>query len=716
MEESSQEKSPKSAALVILEMPRQLHLSDPQRALLQRVFASMAKVQIVTEFTDGRTNTRVLLVRATRLDGRTELPVVVKMGHKTQIDHEWHATQEHILNLLPGFVPVQGAPIELADIVVDGQPLSAIRYAQVGDGIFTIQSLRDYYHQADIRQLWHLLDQRLFTQLRQLWQATLVRKHISIQQSYEAILPVNFIIQVQDTVPPADSVGVVTLNAESLPAVITNTMSLQVGDWVQLVGFSVQEIDHTRHEITLDLTASTSNIKPSYRIRLQAVEMLESYYVSEHLPPIVGKVLATRSDLLHAQVEAQLDKGVDLTESRIRLAENRDVTVPNPLVLLPTLLSRTIEANCATIHGDLNLRNILVDSDARSAHLIDGAAARHDYLLHDLLRLERDVMTDLVAETFFQANLPPTTTLMLYHYVHCAISNQPRPSGNFAIPSELPPILQGVFIFLVTIREAARKFLINQERWDEYYIGLCIHLLGALKFKDLDNAPTGQRPKAIAFWGAASVAGILAGEVSCREISWAPLDLRQATRSEDSDKRGFNREAKNSRDNLDGDISLRGNQSVRIQGDVISGGTVNQTSFHGPVTGPVHTGSGDIHVHPSQTVESSPTVITNVWYSPKVYGFWAVRTYDIGTLEIRAHLVTFRGRKHQFQITKIQSVTHEHMPGDLNNNWVKVAYLNEKGVLTVAFFADATKLGVGNLVGGSEEIFQALYAFESINR
>lgn len=36
-------------------------------------------------------------------------------------------------------------------------------------------------------------------------------------------------------------------------------------------------------------------------------------------------------------------------------------------------------------------------------------------------------------------------------------------------------------------------------------------------------------------------------------------------------------------------------QSVQIEGDLVSGGTVNQATFHGPVTGPVHTGNGNIN-------------------------------------------------------------------------------------------------------------------------
>lgn len=161
------------------------------------------------------------------------------------------------------------------------------------------------------------------------------------------------------------------------------------------------------------------------------------------------------------------------------------------------------------------------------------------------------------------------------------------------------------------------------------------------------------------------------------------------------------------------EVAREGNQAVHIEGDAISSGMVNTATFHGPVTGPVHTGSGDIHMYPPQSSPAAPKLITNVWYLEKQYRFWQWRNPDVGTLELKSEQVYFRGRKHAVHMVKIQEVTHGHQPGDLNNNWVKVSYLDEKGVARLAFFADAKKLGIGNLVGGSDAIFQALRAWQA---
>lgn len=52
-------------------------------------------------------------------------------------------------------------------------------------------------------------------------------------------------------------------------------------------------------------------------------------------------------------------------------------------------------------------------------------------------------------------------------------------------------------------------------------------------------------------------------------------------------------------DNRSGGVYFEGGGPVQIQGDVVSGDqtkSVHETHFHGHVTGPVHTGSGDIRV------------------------------------------------------------------------------------------------------------------------
>jgi hypothetical protein len=57
---------------------------------------------------------------------------------------------------------------------------------------------------------------------------------------------------------------------------------------------------------------------------------------------------------------------------------------------------------------------------------------------------------------------------------------------------------------LVAIRQMASKCLFNPDDWTEYYQGLTLYLLGALKFKNLDA-----QAKQVAFWTAAMAVDLL---------------------------------------------------------------------------------------------------------------------------------------------------------------------------------------------------------------
>lgn len=64
---------------------------------------------------------------------------------------------------------------------------------------------------------------------------------------------------------------------------------------------------------------------------------------------------------------------------------------------------------------------------------------------------------------------------------------------------------------LVALRRQARHCLFKPDDWAEYYQGLVLYLLGALKFANLDQmveAPA-PMPKQVAFWGAVTVVEVM---------------------------------------------------------------------------------------------------------------------------------------------------------------------------------------------------------------
>jgi hypothetical protein len=65
------------------------------------------------------------------------------------------------------------------------------------------------------------------------------------------------------------------------------------------------------------------------------------------------------------------------------------------------------------------------------------------------------------------------------------------------------------FKVLQVIRKIARNCLFDADDWDEYYRGLLLYLLGALKFNDLYDPPLAPLPSQVAVWGAAAVQQLL---------------------------------------------------------------------------------------------------------------------------------------------------------------------------------------------------------------
>jgi hypothetical protein len=98
---------------------------------------------------------------------------------------------------------------------------------------------------------------------------------------------------------------------------------------------------------------------------------------------------------------------------------------------------------------------------------------------------------------------------------------------------------------------------------------------------------------------------------------------------------------------------------------------------------------------------------TNVGYSDRSFGMFHFRDYDVGTLTIRGRRAEFRGERGTVRIEHVSEVTHGRQGGDVLANWVKVRY-GAGDAASVAYFSRQTMLG--NLLGGSDDLFAALHA------
>src|SRR5262245_22031457 len=123
----------------------------------------------------------------------------------------------------------------------------------------------------------------------------------------------------------------------------------------------------------------------------------------------IAEVVETRESRLRAEV-AGLAAGVDPAAPQVPLMEH--VWLPNPLEALPKLLNQRRSVNIATIHGDFNLENILIEPQLGHISLIDFAEARQDHVLHDLLHLETEILIHILPGVMHRHPLDPVLVLV----------------------------------------------------------------------------------------------------------------------------------------------------------------------------------------------------------------------------------------------------------------------------------------------------------------
>jgi hypothetical protein len=402
-----------------------------------------------------------------------------------------------------------------------------LHYTLVGSGAFAITSLSDYYRQASLDDLGWVLENRLFEIMGpQWWYDSRVDRTFQMQSDYDVWLPVNFLIQ--PSREPLNGILIEARHNLALP-------KISKGEPVQLKGFVIIKVDSKRRELTLNLPARPKGLPPvSCRLRLQDVAEIDGYRVGQILDSLHGLVVATRHDLLVEQVQQALAQAVDLSAERLALPGNRTIlstrnsaalpsSLPNPLLTYQNLLQNFLTVNISTIHGDLNLENILVDPETREVSLIDFATVRQGHVLHDLLRLETEVLISLLPAILVESKLPLQAVFSFYYQLHQA-TLPADPLASLKLPH---PALAKPFEMLRVIRAMAQKCLFDPDDWREYYQGLILYLLGALKFSRLDELPTAPLPKQVAFWGAALAQQMLnelaaAATRPKRRRNWSP--------------------------------------------------------------------------------------------------------------------------------------------------------------------------------------------------
>lgn len=476
------------AALPQVELSSGVMLTPLERQLLAEAFAGHERVYIEGELSglsanisdkatlpisptspDAGESVRLLVALPVR-SGRPLARVIVKLAAPELLRAEWKAYQEYVADILPMVTAnIQGAPLLSPD-----RKLALLRYTFAGDvGERQAKNLASYYHHHRSTEVTELLERNIFQVVAPNWWLNREADVFPLHREYDRLLPVHLVIEPSEQ----SATSVVSLKAGTVAA--QDVSHLQAGRFVQIQGFRVQASRPERGEMILEAAPPLGSVAEQLRLQLVGLSANEARYQGGDLAPnFVGVIVATRRQLLLKAVEAALPE-VELFQSRLTVSTSQ---IPNPLREYEQLLERPVSGMRSIIHGDLTLESILVEPESGLAWLINFANTRSGHNLYDFIQLETQVVTRLLLSSVREAQSDLTDEIVAMG----------RSLHTSTPPAQAPhPLLQKPYDLLRTIRYLTSQCMLDPEKWDEYYLGLLMMLLGSLP--NLQTDPTASR-------------------------------------------------------------------------------------------------------------------------------------------------------------------------------------------------------------------------------
>lgn len=402
-----------------------------EQTLLRALFNRYGRVSIESEFLSGYSGARTFLALPVRPDGRADAYTIIKIGDRESIHREYDNYETFVKDTLPPITArIQHAPVILPSpgigrgIASEKQNRAAVQYTFIGAPGQTPLSLRQVLQTGPDPSL---LD-KLFETFGPNWWMQRHPYTFRLAQEYDRMLPAHYVSE-----PQAGRGDV--LDGRQPPT----RASLAVGDQITLRNFIHFELRADGQSLSLRGEATPG--QPPIRVRWLGLSDPNG---------AAGRVVATRETLLR-----EFTAGFD------RLG------LPDPLEKLPGLLDERLGGTQSTIHGDLNLENILVGPGGFGPQgfvwLIDFAQTRDGHPLFDFAHLEAEIIAHVIA--------PQMTTAA--EYLRLLLNPEDARRNPF-------------YALRFTLQTIASRCLFNPTQPREYDLALFMACLGALKFSNLN--------------------------------------------------------------------------------------------------------------------------------------------------------------------------------------------------------------------------------------
>jgi hypothetical protein len=400
---------------LVLEPRPDLKLTNGEAGLLRALFGRYARLVLESEFLSGYSGARTFLVQPIRLDGRADAYTIVKIGQPGSIQREFANYEAHVKDTLP---PIT-ARIQHVPVVLRGGDRAAVQYTFIAEpGRLPTSLRRALLADPDPHLLF-----KLFETFGPNWWMQRRAETFRLGREYDRVLPTHYVIE------PASGRGRL-LDGSSSPSVVGPA----VGELVTLRNFTQRE--RRLDGVSLSLLGEPPAGQPPLRVRWLSLSEPNG---------ATGRVVATRRTLLD-EFAAGMER----------------FGLPDPLEGLTALLDTSVAGTRSTIHGDLNLENVLV-GPGDFVWLIDFAQTRDGHPLFDFAHLESEIITQVIA--------PQIPALQDYLALI-----QGHPKAEYA----------HLAVLRNAVQEIAGRCLFNPSQPGEYTLALKMACLGALKFTNLD--------------------------------------------------------------------------------------------------------------------------------------------------------------------------------------------------------------------------------------
>ena len=408
-----------NSALVIEPRPG-IQIQTEDETLLRTLFRRYGRLIVETEFLSGYSGARTLLTLPIRLDGRADAYTIAKLGDRASIEQEFSNYERFVKNTLPPITArIQEPPVIAAKEGISRLKRAnaigsraVLRYTFIGEpGRHPISLREALLNDPDPTFL-----NKLFSTFGPNWWMQRRPYTFRLAQEYDRVLPAHFVIQ------PDKGAGKI-LDAHGAYGNRPWESIVGIGGHVTMHGFDRQEL--RMDGSSLSVSGNASNGQPALRVRWLSIQ-----------PPngASGRIMSDRTALLRQSVY-----GFEL------------FGLPDPLLRLPEWLNESVQGAQSTIHGDLNLENILVGPGG-FVWLIDFAQTRDGHVLYDFAHLEAEIIAQVITR---QVTSPLSFLEML--------QNTPHP-------------------LLTTLHAIASNCVSNPTSMREYHLALCLACIGALKY------------------------------------------------------------------------------------------------------------------------------------------------------------------------------------------------------------------------------------------